>query len=165
MLHNVGLLLTKRAHLNPTMQGYVDADTGLGLSYAELNERSNQTANMLIDLGVKKGDRVSLLLMNGVEFMESFFAIAKIGGIVVPLNWRLIPDELSFILKDSGARVTSSVGHTISYDVRNSIFNPTEGYVVRLEQDLDGLLGDAKYFKNRLSGEFHYPITDFFTGW
>ena len=74
-------------------------------------------------------------------------------------------DDISpFILKDSGARVTSAVGHTISYDTRNSIFNPTEGYVIRLEQDLAGLLGDAKYFKNRLSGAFHHPITDFFTG-
>ena len=51
------------------------------------------------------GDRVALLLMNGVEFTASFFAIAKIGAIVVPLNWRLVADELAFILGDSGATV------------------------------------------------------------
>jgi acyl-CoA synthetase (AMP-forming)/AMP-acid ligase II len=43
--------------------------------------------------------------MNGVEFTESFFAIAKIGAVVVPLNWRLVADELAFILADSGAAV------------------------------------------------------------
>jgi acyl-CoA synthetase (AMP-forming)/AMP-acid ligase II len=43
--------------------------------------------------------------MNSVEFLESFFAIAKLGAVCVPLNWRLVPDELAFILKDSGANV------------------------------------------------------------
>ena len=43
--------------------------------------------------------------MNGVEFVESFFALAKLGAVVVPLNWRLVPDELAFILQDSGATV------------------------------------------------------------
>ena len=73
-------------------------------------------------------------------------------------------DVSNFIKAESGARVTSAIGHTLSYDIRNSFFNPTEGYVVRIEQDVAGLGGDAKYFRNRLSGEYHYPITDFFTG-
>ncbi|GIS52122.1 MAG: hypothetical protein Ct9H90mP27_6130 [Gammaproteobacteria bacterium] len=42
--------------------------------------------------------------MNSIEFMESYFALAKIGAVVFPLNWRLVPDELEFILKDSGAK-------------------------------------------------------------
>ena len=41
--------------------------------------------------------------MNSAEFLEAYFAVAKIGGGVVPLNWRLVSDELEFILKDSGA--------------------------------------------------------------
>ena len=49
-----------------------------------------------------KGERVGLLLMNSAEFMEAYFALAKVGAVVVPLNWRLVPDELEFILKDSG---------------------------------------------------------------
>ncbi len=73
-------------------------------------------------------------------------------------------DVSPFIRAESGARVTSAIGHTISYDVRNSFFNPTEGYVVRIEQDFAGLGGDAKFIKHRLSGEYHYPISDFFTG-
>ena len=42
--------------------------------------------------------------MNSAEFMESYFALGTIGAVVVPLNWRLVPDELEFILKDSGTR-------------------------------------------------------------
>ncbi len=52
--------------------------------------------------GVKKGERIGLLMMNSAEFMEAYFALAKVGAVVVPLNWRLVPDELEFILKDSG---------------------------------------------------------------
>ena len=104
MKTNIGLLLTKRAHLNPEREAYVESDGSRRYSFKELNERSNRLANGLIENGLQKGDRVGLLLMNSVEFMESFFAVAKVGGVVVPLNWRLVADELEFILKDSGVK-------------------------------------------------------------
>lgn len=103
MKNNIGLLLSKRATINPDREAYVDSASGLRLSFGELNLRCNRVANSLLKLGVKPGDRVALALMNSAEFVESYFAIAKIGGIVVPLNWRLVPDELEFILKDSGS--------------------------------------------------------------
>jgi O-succinylbenzoate-CoA ligase len=101
--HNIGSVLAKRAHLSPKLEAFVDVASGRRFNYAEFNDRANQTAHALAARGVVKGDRVSLLMMNSVEFMESFFAIAKLGAICVPLNWRLVPDELAFILKDSGA--------------------------------------------------------------
>ncbi|HKC52154.1 MAG TPA: long-chain-fatty-acid--CoA ligase [Myxococcota bacterium] len=105
MKNNVGLFLAKRAFLNPTLEAFVDTHSGRRFSFAELNARANRSANFLArELGVKKGERVGLLLMNGPEFLEGFFAIAKLGAICVPLNWRLVADELQFILKDSGTR-------------------------------------------------------------
>ena len=104
MKTNIGLLLTKRAHLNPDREAYVESDGSRRYSFRDLNDRANQVANALKADGLKKGDRVGLLLMNSVEFMESFFAVAKIGGVVVPLNWRLVADELEFILKDAGVQ-------------------------------------------------------------
>ena len=104
MKTNIGLLLTKRAHLNPEREAYVESDGSRRFTFKELNDRSNRLANGLLESGLKKGDRVGLLLMNSVEFMESFFAIAKAGGVVVPLSWRLVADELEFILKDSGVK-------------------------------------------------------------
>ncbi len=105
MRNNLGLFLTKRAELSPGLDGVVEVASGRRFTYAELNQRSNRTANALCQLGVEPGDRVALLLMNGAEYLECFFALAKLGAIVVPLNWRLVPDELAFILKDSGAGV------------------------------------------------------------
>ena len=102
MKNNIGLFLSKRAQLNPDREAYVDGNPGLRLTFDQLNRRCNRLANVLLEKGVKKGDRVGILMMNSVEFVESFFAIAKVGGVVVPLNWRLVADELEFILKDSG---------------------------------------------------------------
>ena len=103
MKNNIGLILSKRALLNGSREAYVDSVSGERLSFAELNDRCNQMAQVLLNQGVKVGARVGLMLMNSAEFLEAYFAIAKIGGVVVPLNWRLIADELEFIIKDSGA--------------------------------------------------------------
>lgn len=104
MQNNLGLFLSKRAFLSPEREAYVDSHSPLRLTYRELNERANRLANAFLAAGVKKGERVGLLLMNSAEFMEAYFALAKIGAVVVPLNWRLVADELTFILKDSGTK-------------------------------------------------------------
>ena len=103
MKNNIGLLLAKRAELNPDREAYIDVASGLRLTFSELNIRCNRLANALVTSGVKQGDRVALLMMNSPEFMAAYFAVAKIGGIVVPLNWRLVADELEFMLNDSGS--------------------------------------------------------------
>ena len=102
MENNLGLFLTKRAMLSPNQEGYVDGNATIRLSFSELNVRANRLANALRSAKVQNGERIGFLLMNSVEFMEAYFAAAKIGAVVVPLNWRLVPDELEFILSDSG---------------------------------------------------------------
>ena len=104
MQNNLGLFLSKRAFLSPDLEGYVEGDGSFRLTYKELNASANRLANALQADGIEKGDRVGLLLMNSREFMEAYFALAKIGAVVVPLNWRLVADELEFILKDSGTK-------------------------------------------------------------
>lgn len=104
MQTNIGSFLGKRAFLNPHSEAVVEPNTGRRFTYRELDHRTNRVANALAASGVGKGDRVGILMMNGVEFVESFYAIAKLGAVVVPLNWRLVPDELEFILKDSGTK-------------------------------------------------------------
>ncbi len=105
MTVNIGDLLRRRAHLEPHKEALVEPATGRRFTFRQLNERSNQVAAGLGGLGLSKGDRVGLLLMNGVEFTESFYAVGKVGGVNVPLNWRLVADELEFILSDSGTTV------------------------------------------------------------
>lgn len=99
---NIGDTLTRRTRRMPDREALVETDSGRRFTYAQINRRTNRLANGLRATGVKAGDRIGILLMNGSEFVETFFATAKIGATLVPLNWRLTPDELEFILKDSG---------------------------------------------------------------
>ncbi len=103
MRTNIGQHITKRAKLNPGAEAIVDITSGKRLTYPQLNARVNKVAHALTDGGLQPGDRVATLLMNGPEFVETFYGAAKVGGVTVALNWRLVADELSFILTDSGA--------------------------------------------------------------
>ena len=102
---NIGDALTTRAYLNPRKEALFDVASDQRFTYSELNARANQACHALQAKGLGKGDRVALLAYNGHEFLESFFGPAKAGVVVMPLNWRLTADELSFILKDGGATV------------------------------------------------------------
>ncbi|MCP5044030.1 MAG: long-chain-fatty-acid--CoA ligase [bacterium] len=103
MRNNIGLFVSKRAVMQPDQEAIIDLGSGERFTYRALDERSNRLGNSLLDQGLVKGDRVATLLANCSQFVEIFFGTAKVGGVVVPLNWRLVADELSFILTDSGA--------------------------------------------------------------
>ena len=63
-------------------------------TFYELNERVNRLAHVLLSKGVRKGDRVAGLLFNCNQFIESVFACAKLGAILVPINFRLTAPEV-----------------------------------------------------------------------
>ena len=105
MTANLGDFLRRRAWRNPDVEAVVEPHTGARVTFGELNLRINKTANALTSLGVKKGDRVGSLLLNGLPLTETIFANAKLASVNVALNWRLTADELEFILKDSGTTV------------------------------------------------------------
>lgn len=71
------------------------------VTYAELDERSNRLAQALLATGVAKGSRVAYLDRTAPEVIELLFAVGKIGAVLVPLNWRLAPRELSVVLEDA----------------------------------------------------------------
>ncbi|MBI9075643.1 MAG: long-chain fatty acid--CoA ligase [Desulfatibacillum sp.] len=72
----------------------------LRLNKREFNERINRLSHLLIKKGIRKGDRVAALMGNSHVFLEILFACSKIGAIMVPLNFRLAPPELEFIIND-----------------------------------------------------------------
>ena len=75
------------------------------LSYRELDERSNRVAQALRAAGVGKGDRVAYLDKNSPEQVELYFGAAKLGAVPSPVNFRLAPPEIAFIVGDAGAKV------------------------------------------------------------
>ncbi|MEZ5824131.1 MAG: AMP-binding protein [Geminicoccaceae bacterium] len=82
-------------------------------SYGEFRERILATARFLKhERGVSRGDRVAFLGFNHPDMLALLFACARLGAMLVPLNWRLAERELAFVLADSGARVLM---HTDGY--------------------------------------------------
>ncbi len=73
------------------------------MSYRGLDEQANKLANALLEMGVKKGDRVALLMPNCPQFVISYYAVLKAGAIVVATNPLYSPREMEFQLKDCGA--------------------------------------------------------------
>jgi O-succinylbenzoate-CoA ligase len=104
MKTNIGLFLKKRAEICPNREAFVEFERNRRFTFAELNGRANRVANGLLDSGIRPGDRVTTLLKNGIEFVETYFAVAKIGAVMVPINWRLVAGEISYILQNSGAK-------------------------------------------------------------
>jgi fatty-acyl-CoA synthase/long-chain acyl-CoA synthetase len=76
---------------------------GRGQTYAELDERVTRLARALADRGLRAGDRLAVLGLNGTEVWESYLAGVRLGAVVVPVNFRLVADEVAYVLADSGA--------------------------------------------------------------
>ncbi|UGT55106.1 long-chain-fatty-acid--CoA ligase [Nocardia asteroides] len=74
-------------------------------TYSELDGSVNRLANALLERGVRRGDRIAVLTLNNPETVEAFHASARIGATTVPVNFRLVADEMAYILNDSEASV------------------------------------------------------------
>jgi fatty-acyl-CoA synthase len=99
-------LLSNRARLDPDREALLDLHTRQRFTYADLNRRANRLANVMHDeLGIRQGDRVSILAQNSVVYLDLFYGLAKIGAIFAPLNWRLVARELAYIVNDCTPRV------------------------------------------------------------
>ncbi|MHB8919110.1 MAG: long-chain-fatty-acid--CoA ligase [Desulfocucumaceae bacterium] len=81
------------------------AFAGMELNYQTVYGMMLKTATFLSDLGVKKGDRVALMTPNCPQYIVAFYAIQKIGAVVVQVNPMYVEREIEHILNDSGARV------------------------------------------------------------
>ena len=98
----VGEMLLRNANKFPEKIAVVSKD--LSISYQVLNERVNRLANALIKKGLKKGDRIGVLVHNCYQFIEIYFAAAKTGGIFCPYNNHLKERELNDIINYSRPR-------------------------------------------------------------
>ena len=100
----IGDWLAHRAQLTPNRVALIDTTGGARrpISYRAWNHAANRTATLLREqFGVRKGDRVAVLAMNCVEYLEIWFACGKLGAILQNLNWRLTPAELAVLLDDA----------------------------------------------------------------
>lgn len=75
------------------------------LTYAELDRRSNRVANGVVAAGMRPAARIALLAKNGLEFFELLFGAIKAGAVLVPVNFRLAPPEVAYVVNDAQAEL------------------------------------------------------------
>ena len=94
--------LATHARATPDKDAVICGDERL--TFAQLDDSTDRLSNGLRSLGVGIGDRVAIQLQNTVEFVRAFLAVTKAGGISVPVNTRLAPGEIAYILADSAPK-------------------------------------------------------------
>ncbi|HKP54399.1 MAG TPA: long-chain fatty acid--CoA ligase [Chloroflexia bacterium] len=98
--------LARREMLSPNKVALIDTlHDGREITYREWNRAANRTARFLQSLGVKKGDRIAVLSMNCVEYLDIWFACGKLGAILQNLNWRLTAHELGGLVEDAAPTI------------------------------------------------------------
>jgi len=75
------------------------------MTWGEFDKKANRFCNLLLSRGIKKGDRVAILLMNSLEWLPIYFGILKAGALAVPLNYRYTAEEIKYCLKLSDSSV------------------------------------------------------------
>src|SRR3954471_20901002 len=93
------------ARTYPNKIAYRMAGSGKAITYRELDELSNQGAQLFRSLGLEAGDHVALLLENRLAFMEICWAAQRAGLYYTAISRYLTADEIAYIVKDCGARV------------------------------------------------------------
>lgn len=87
--------------IQPTSSSYYRRQ----ITWSVFDEKANRVANMLMDRGIKKGQKCAILLMNCLEWLPIYFGILKSGAIAVPLNFRFDSEEIDYCLKASDSEV------------------------------------------------------------
>ncbi len=100
---NIGMYLSQNARKVPKKLA-INCE-GRQYNYDQFNKEVNKLAHGLLDLGVTKGDKVAFMMKNSDTFVFSYFAGAKIGAVIVPMNFRLTSSEIQYILVQSEANV------------------------------------------------------------
>lgn len=121
--YTLGGMLEKWARETPDTDFMVYPDRGLRFSYAEFNERANDLAKGLIEIGVKKGDKVGIWANNVPDWLTFMFATAKMGAVLVTINTNYKLAELEFLVKNADIHTLCIIDGYRDSDYVNMVFD------------------------------------------
>lgn len=99
----IGQLVSRQARTHGSTIAIDVFDRGERATYSDMDRSSNKYAHALRTFGVRKGDRIGAMLPNRIEFPILWFAVAKLGAVMVPINMRYTPREIEYVLSDTQA--------------------------------------------------------------
>lgn len=143
MIRVVGDVLRKHAVEHGDIE-FIKCD-GVGyLTYAEVDRRADRVAAGLSALGVKKGDRVAIIMPNRIEMIDLFFGCARLGAVQVPLNYYLRGKFLEYQLRDCAP--TAIIGDALGLASARPLLDRTDvSLVVSVDQTDDNRPGDVAF--------------------
>src|SRR5258708_9987762 len=139
-------------------EAVVDGD--LRLTYAQFFDRCDRWSSTLQRLGVGQGDRVAYIAPNTHAQLESFYAVPQIGAVLVPVNYRLTPDDFVYLINHSSARVVCA--HSAYFAAIDAIRPelPTVEHFVALDGSPDGWLDYEALLADAANGFVHPEIQE-----
>jgi len=164
---NIGEFLTRRSQVTPSREGLVCGD--IRRTYKDLNDRANRLANAMTTLGIRHGDRVSILAFNEPEYYDMYFGLGKIGATLVPINYRLAGPEIQYILSDCASKaLVFGPEYTEVVDaIRQDI--PAKDFIVISEDpppwaaSYEAMIGDASDREPQIVGSDDDTLTILYT--
>ena len=140
--------LQEAVRKNPN--GIATLFVGAKIRYRELGRLVDRFADALVDLGVRKGDRVALILPNIPAYPIAHFAVMKLGGVLVPTNPLYVERELEYQLNDSGSETVVILDQLYPRLKKVRIRTPVENVIlVRIQDFLPRILGFLYGLKNK----------------
>lgn len=115
-------------------------------TYEEFNEEANRIAHALINYGIKKGDKIALMMKNSNQFAFVYYGILKAGGVAVPINFRLTAHEVNYILDNSDSLIVFA-----DDDLAETVQKAVEG---NAKVNLQVIVGSNKKEHQLLLSEF-----------
>ena len=135
----LGESLARNARKFPDKEALIFGETRL--TYKQFNARVNRLAHAFLDLGIKKGSKVAVLAFNCNQFLEVYFALAKTGGVVVPLNFRLAGEELIYIVNHSDAEAfIMGEAFVPTVEAMRKDFRNVKNYISITDEPVEGML-------------------------
>lgn len=101
------------ARASDTRPFLISPDTGAQLSFARFREEAHRVAERIAAEGIQPGDRVAIVVPNGIEVLLAFFGATEAGAMAMPMNPELKPDEFDYAIEHSGARLSICVPATV----------------------------------------------------
>jgi long-chain acyl-CoA synthetase len=157
---NPAEFLTISSAVVPDRDALVSGDGEARVSYAEMASQVNRLTNALLAMGIGVGDRVAVMATNSPEYVEIYYACAKIGACFVPINFRAKQEELSYMLNASEAAVLFAGKRYL--DLIESLRAEVPGLreVITLDEASDGLRSFADLLSSASEDEVFVDVDE-----
>lgn len=153
---NISEMLARNGRKFPEKTAIIDGDTIL--SYKQVDETVNRLASSLQRLGLKRGDKVVLYMPNTKEFVYAYFAVLRLGAIVVPVNARLTAQEVQYIIDHSEAKAV--IAHDWIYRELASLMDDVNVIWIKTSEATDGWRSLSQLVANGATDPIVCPLKE-----